>query len=384
MTKGLGVIDQNGRIHNQVVELLSAYIDDEVSADERATVEAHLATCSACAQDLASLRQTVNLLGELPQVAAPRPFTVRESDIRPVPGPDRPAWWRLRWAQGLVGAAAMLLCVVVVGVVLLGRGGMMGAPSEQQRVALEAAPATVAGREEKAVEEAVEAETIVEAEREVQSAAEPAAAPPAPEAATGELGLAEEAPAEAPLLEEKAAADEAEIFMATSPPDRRMADEGALMTSPLPSATPAATATPAPMATTAPAPAAEAIPAPSASPTPTLLEAEDLNLEIEAGVIRVRGRLPLPEGRKLLAGLWRDGEPIEWATIESQQFVAETDGQFYLVLVAKAEIPDFDLFAAEPADYEIRIRPVDPPAPVEIRIPFDTWSPPAPPPTNEP
>jgi hypothetical protein len=266
---------------------------------------------------------------------------------------------------------------------------MVGAPLEQQRVALEAAPTvggrTLANKQERAVEEAVEAETVVEAEKEWQSAAEPAEAPPAPEGATGELGLAQEAPAEAPLLEEKAAAAEEEMLMGTSPPDRAAADE-ALMSSPLPSATPSPipTATPAPMATTVPAPAAEAIPAPSASPTPRLLEAEDLNLEIEAGVIRVRGRLPLPEGRKLLAVLWRDGEPVEWATIESQQFVVEADGQFYLVLIAQADILDFDLFAAEPADYEIRIRPVDPPAQVEIRIPFDTTGPPAPPPTNTP
>jgi hypothetical protein len=114
------------------------------------------------------------------------------------------------------------------------------------------------------------------------------------------------------------------------------------------------------------------------------LEAEDLDLEIEAGIIRVRGRLPLPEGRKLLAVLWRDGEPIEWATIESQQFTVEADGQFYLVLIAQAEIPDFDLFAAEPSNYEIRIRPIDPPEPVEIRIPFDTFSPLVPSPTNTP
>jgi len=138
------------------------------------------------------------------------------------------------------------------------------------------------------------------------------------------------------------------------------------------------------MGTALPAPAAEAMPAPEGSPTPTLLEVEDLNLEIQPGVIRVRGRLPLPEGRKLLAGLWRDGQPIAWATIESRRFVVEADGQFYLVLIAQAEIPDADLFAAQPADYEIRIRPVDPPEAVEIRIPFDTYGPPAPEPTVTP
>ncbi len=147
---------------------------------------------------------------------------------------------------------------------------------------------------------------------------------------------------------------------------------------------PMPTATPAPVPTTTPGPAAEALPAAPPSPTPTLLEVEGLTLEIETGVIRARGRVPLSEGVKLLAVLWQDGQPIDWATPESQRLVVGTDGQFYLVLIAKAETPYLDLFAAEPADYEIRIRPVDPPAPVEIRIPFDTYGPASPTPTGTP
>jgi hypothetical protein len=113
-----------------------------------------------------------------------------------------------------------------------------------------------------------------------------------------------------------------------------------------------------------------------------LLEAEDLILEIEPGIIRARGRLPLPEGRTLLAVLWRDGQPVEWATIESRRLVVAADGEFYLVLLAQTEVPDIDLRAAEPAYYEIRIRPVDPPAPVEIRIPLDIYDVPPPTPTS--
>lgn len=377
--------DQNGRIHNQVAELLSAYIDDEVSADERALVEAHLTTCTACARDLSTLRQTVALLEGLPQAAAPRPFTLRESDVWPARNTTRPAWWRLPWAQGLVGAAAVLLCVVVVGgVVLLGRGGVVGAPAAPVPVAMEALPSADEAANENIVVETVvvEAETVLEAEKEVQQAIEPAAPPPAPaaEETTAEFGVSGEAPEEAAPMEEKMAADEGETLLAT--PAARAASSAA----PTLSATPAPmpTATPAPLPTTAPAPAAEALPAAPPSPTPTLLEVEDLDLEIETGVIRARGRLPLPEGRKLLAVLWQNGQPIEWATLESRRLVVEADGQFYLVLIAQAEVPDLDLFTAEPADYEIRIRPVDPPAPVEIRIPFDTYGPPPPAPTSTP
>jgi hypothetical protein len=376
------VADQNGRVHSQVAELLSAYIDDEANADERALVEAHLATCAACAQDLTTLRGTVALVGQLPQVAAPRPFTLRESDVRAIRDTARPAWWRLPWTQGLVGAVAVLLCVVVVGgVVLLGRGGMVGAPAAPVPVAMEAGPAAKEAADERMVEETVveEAETVLEAEEEVGQALDRAAPPsePAAEEDTAELEMAAEAPAEAAAeeapVEEKMAADGGEALMATQP--ARAASGISATPAPMP------TATPAPMATTTPAPAAEAAPA-APSPTPILLEAEDLILEIEPGIIRARGRLPLPEGRTLLAVLWRDGQPIEWATIESRRLVVEADGGFYLVLLAQAEIPDLDLLAAEPAYYEIRIRPVDPPAPVEIRIPLDIHDTPPPTPTS--
>jgi len=334
---------------------------------------------------LTTLRQTVTLLGELPQVAAPRPFTLREADARPVRDTARPAWWRLPWPQGLVGVAAMLLCVVVVGgVVLLGRGGMVGTPAAPAQIAMEAPPAAddAANREMVAETVVVEAETIVEVEKEVQQAIEAPALPaePAAEEAPPELSMAQEAPVEAAPMEEKMAADEGEILMATQPARATAGGEATL------SATPATvpTTTPAPQPTTIPAPAAEALPAVPPLPTPTLLEVEDLTLEIEPGVIRARGRVTLPEGLKLLAVLWRNGQPIQWATIQSQRLVVEADGRFYLVLVAQADIPNLDLFSAEPAYYEIRIRPVDPPAPVEIRIPFDTYGPASPTPTSAP
>ena len=374
--------DQNGQIHNEVAELLSAYIDDEVSADERALVEAHLTICTTCAQDLTILRRTVALLGELPQMAAPRPFTLRESDVRPVPSPARPAWWQLPWVRGLAAATAMLLCVVVVvGVVLLGQGAMVGAPAVSERLAMEVPATTEVTSQEVVAEKVVEeAETVLEAEKEEQEAVEPAALPPAPQEATAESEMMQEAPAEAAPAEEKAVADEGEQLMAAE------SDRAAAGAARMPTATPAPmlTATPAPIPTTTPAVAAQAMPAVAPTPTPTLLEVEDLSLEVEPGVIRASGRVPLPEGRKLLVALWRDGQPLQWATVESRQLVIEADGQFSLALVAQSGIPSFNLLAAEPAYYEIRIRPVDPPAPVEIRIYFDTYGPPPPVPTSTP
>lgn len=378
--------DQNGRIHTQVAELLSAYIDDEVTAEERALVESHLATCTSCTHDMAALRQTVSLVGQLPYVPAPRPFTLRESDVRPA-RPARRAWWRLPWAQGLAAAAAILLCVVVVaGVYVLGQGGTVGVPAAPAPVAMQqAAPASEAPAEELPEEKSVvaEAERVVEAEsvvetvvKETEDEAQPAAAaPPEPEKAADEVGLSQEdAPAEAAQAEsEIAVAEEGEAPMDTLS-DRAAAD---------------AALTP----TASPAPASEAMPAaPAPTPslqatltlTPTLLEVEDLILVIESGVISASGRLPLPEGRKLKAELWQNGQPIEWAEPESQVLVIEVNGQFTLELQALAGIEDFDLLAVELVQYEIRIRPVDPPAPVEVRIPFDAHGPLTPPSTSSP
>jgi hypothetical protein len=57
-------------------ELLSAYIDDEVTEQERAFVEAAIAQDEEIAWRLNSLRQTVSFLRELPELALPRSFAL--------------------------------------------------------------------------------------------------------------------------------------------------------------------------------------------------------------------------------------------------------------------------------------------------------------------
>lgn len=57
-------------------ELLSAYIDDQVTEQERALIEAAIAQDEQIAWRLNSLRQTVSLLRDLPELALPRSFTL--------------------------------------------------------------------------------------------------------------------------------------------------------------------------------------------------------------------------------------------------------------------------------------------------------------------
>jgi hypothetical protein len=414
------VTEQYGRIHNQVVELLSAYIDDEVTAEERAMVEQHLTMCNACVQDLATLRQAIALLQELPQMAVPRPFTLRQADVSPARQARR-LWWRLSWAQGLLAAAAVLLCVAALGGVLLfNRSARL-----PQSVALQAPAMPAATGVEKraaAMETKVVEKTEVTAEKEEIQAPAPA---PAPGKATSDFGIQQatsaEAPATAPtrvaegVPQPEAPPQEAAGAEAESGANERgaaAADEAASERESTPTqpmagtaAMPSATSQPAPkilagvptptvvgtpsqpmagaaaMPSGTPQPMLQAL---AGAPTPTLMEVQDLNLEIKAGTIRVSGRLPLPEGRKLHAELWRNGQPIDWATPESQRTTVQADGQFSLQLQARPEQPDYNLFDALPADYEIRLQPVDPPASVEARISFDTYGPPSVGPTSSP
>ncbi len=76
-----------------------------------------------------------------------------------------------------------------------------------------------------------------------------------------------------------------------------------------------------------------------------------------------------------MAELWREGERLTWAIPETQHGKVQEEGRFELELKAQPDHPDADLFRIEPARYELRIVPLEFEAPVEARIPFDTFPP---------
>ncbi len=428
--------EQKGWIHDQVAELLSAYIDGEVTSDERGLVEAHLASCEACDRDLATLRQTVVLLRQMPQVVAPRPFTLRESDVQSLglaPRPARPAWWQSGWLRGAAAAAAMLLCVAVAGVVLLSQRGEFGAPAAPAPVALKSqshepaatqAAETAAGARGEAEKQTgnVAPAPTAPAQPPREAAAEPAAPPQpqvaataAPAAAAAAAKAAEDGAPPMPTASPSAAAEFAAPFAPLATPT---ADATTLAA---PFAAPAAGAAPAPSETTnggaaGPTASPEAAPematqqfdrAASTTATPELQapaagagttatpepkvaatmlwEVQDLSLAIEPGVITASGRLPLGRGLRLGAQLLRDGQPTDWTTPATQPIVTGLNGRFFLRLRARAGAPDFDLSAVEPATYIIRIYVVPLGArPGEAHITFSTYPPPTPEPSAQP
>ncbi|MCB0139863.1 MAG: hypothetical protein KDE50_08170 [Caldilineaceae bacterium] len=67
-------------------ELLSAYIDNAVTEDERQQVEAAVAADPGVAWRLQSLRHTVHLLNQLPELAVPRSFALTVEAVSAQPG----------------------------------------------------------------------------------------------------------------------------------------------------------------------------------------------------------------------------------------------------------------------------------------------------------
>ena len=112
-------------------ELFSALIDDALGGEERAVLDAHLATCADCGRELQRFRDTVALLRAVEPARAPAGFVDRVLEAaRPTPWPRR--WLRalfLPWSLKLpIEAAAIVL--VTVGVVYVFR-----ATPELQRAA---------------------------------------------------------------------------------------------------------------------------------------------------------------------------------------------------------------------------------------------------------
>lgn len=242
--------------HRRIIEMLSVYIDGELPSGDRARVEAHLAECADCTWELETLRQTVDLVGQLPKVPVPRAFTIHET-LRP----RRVGLFQARWAytylKGATALVAALLILVLAGDALF----------QFQRVTTHFAPAMAPAKELAAP---VVAPTVV-ARQEVPPA--PMEAPSLPEETLDEAegaAYAEVTPSPPPGEETKA--------LAPMPTPTAPAGVGG---GPVPRAGATATplATPAPLvskaeATGAPPPAAAMeAPAEEAPEAPTMLAA---------------------------------------------------------------------------------------------------------------
>jgi putative zinc finger protein len=116
-------------------ELLAEYVDGSLEADDRARVEAHLASCSICSEEVAVAGEVRTALTALPEVPVPLGTTQRVlGRVERRPRWSSPFAWR---AAGLAAAAAAVVGVVVY---LGNRSTVEEAPSVRSERALE--PAT--------------------------------------------------------------------------------------------------------------------------------------------------------------------------------------------------------------------------------------------------
>lgn len=107
-------------------ELLSAYLDGELSSQERRQLEARLAVDPQLRERLEDLRHTVTLVRELPPVSAPRNFLLSPEMVgetrRSAPSSRRTSFLGNWLAPGLAfasGLSGLLFLVVLIG-------GMLG------------------------------------------------------------------------------------------------------------------------------------------------------------------------------------------------------------------------------------------------------------------
>ena len=107
--------------HHRAGQLLSAYLDGELLPREAVEVQEHLLECSACRKAYERLRETKDLLGQLPVAEPPAEFWTAIRVPRPLPMHGRFLWRpgvRRRTAWGI--AAALLVLAIALAPVVKG------------------------------------------------------------------------------------------------------------------------------------------------------------------------------------------------------------------------------------------------------------------------
>ncbi len=104
------------QLEHPAIERLSAYLEHELSEEDTAEVDSHLADCPACQAHLESLRHALDVLRALPELEAPPGFTERVMTRVDALERRRFRAFFLRWhlAPILAPVAAATLVVVMI------------------------------------------------------------------------------------------------------------------------------------------------------------------------------------------------------------------------------------------------------------------------------
>ncbi|UZJ77916.1 anti-sigma factor family protein [Fictibacillus sp. KU28468] len=91
-------------MHDEVKELLSAYVDEELNGDERMEIEEHCKTCSECRQEVYELRELKEHFYAAYQVAEPENWQIERAvvgQIQAESSPHRLLSWKWIAATGI-------------------------------------------------------------------------------------------------------------------------------------------------------------------------------------------------------------------------------------------------------------------------------------------
>ncbi len=184
----------NGHEHRFSQENLSAYIDQQLTASDRARVERHLQACEACQQELTALRRTIALVSQAPRMHAPRSFALPRT-MQPLQARQR-RWERLfAFARTAAVVASALMLVFLSGDMALTLGWSPFGAARSARpsaVVVTTQVVELAPEEPVMMLEALPAAEEAVAEKQVEAASEQAVA------AVTEVVAAERAVEEAP------------------------------------------------------------------------------------------------------------------------------------------------------------------------------------------
>ncbi len=225
---------QHSSLPERDIELLSAYLDNQLSVAERVNLERRMEGEPALRDELEDLRGTAAALRALELMRPPRSFTLDPATVAR-PRFFFPLTWVMQMGSGLAGLALVLLATVQ----LIGAGGSPAIPMAAKEAPASAAQAPLATEAPAMMMESAPASSAADSARQAEPtaapaaqampAAEPTAAPEAagstsafePPATAGEAAAGSAAPAggtaDGPLSNSSAPADTVQASESSSP-----------------------------------------------------------------------------------------------------------------------------------------------------------------------
>lgn len=125
-------------------ELLSALVDAELSPDETAFAQSHLAACAECSERLAGFRSVAVLVQRLPELEPPREFALGPRLLVDPPNVIRLRRWYTATRATAASLAAVFVLLAAGALYIDARPGVVPAAQVAKPQVLSSAPASAA------------------------------------------------------------------------------------------------------------------------------------------------------------------------------------------------------------------------------------------------